>query len=218
MENSNWNFNQIQQPQATEQPVAKTFIASVFSWMGIALAISAVTAYVFGNDMSYLSYLIHMETGGLTGLGYVVMFAPLGFVLLMGLGYNKLSATALSGLFLVYAVIMGMSLSFIFLMYTAGSIYSVFIASAFVAPRWVKSRVWVSCPAVPFIGISVTRNPWSREFSGVARRVSSTVQKRSWSRRQLWLISLPRQYCSGARICVRGYSPRWPRSNRRQWP
>ena len=130
MENSNWNFNQIQQPQATEQPVAKTFIASVFSWMGIALAISAVTAYVFGNDMSYLSYLIHMETGGLTGLGYVVMFAPLGFVLLMGLGYNKLSATALSGLFLVYAVIMGMSLSFIFLMYTAGSIYSVFIASA----------------------------------------------------------------------------------------
>ncbi len=130
MENNNWSFNQIQQPETAQQPVAKTFIASVFSWMGIALAISAVTAYVFGTDMSYLSYLINTQTGGLTGLGYVVMFAPLGFVLLMGLGYNKLSGTALSALFLVYSVIMGMSLSFIFLMYTAGSIYSVFIASA----------------------------------------------------------------------------------------
>ena len=130
MENSNWNFNQIQQPQATDQPVAKTFISSVFSWMGIALGISAVTAYVFGTDLSYLSYLMNTQTGGLTGLGYVVMFAPLGFVLLMGLGFNKLSATALSGLFLVYSVIMGMSLSFIFMMYTASSIYSVFFASA----------------------------------------------------------------------------------------
>ena len=58
------------------------------------------------------------------------MFAPLGFVLLMSLGFNKLSATALSALFLVYSIIMGMSLSFIFMMYTSSSIYNVFFASA----------------------------------------------------------------------------------------
>ena len=130
MENNNWGFNQIQQPGVAQQPVARTFMASVFSWMGIALAISAVTAYVFGTDPAYMSYLINSQTGGMSGLGYFVMFAPIGFVLLMSFGFNKLSASALSALFLVYAIIMGMSLSFIFMMYTSSSIYNVFFASA----------------------------------------------------------------------------------------
>lgn len=130
MENKNWSFNQIQQPGAATQPVAKTFLAGVFSWMGVALAISAITAYVFGTDMSYMRYLINTETGGMSGLGYAVMFAPLGFVLLMGFGFNKLSGTALSALFLVYSVIMGMSLSFIFMAYTQSSIFQIFLVSA----------------------------------------------------------------------------------------
>ena len=113
--NSNWNFNTVQQTQVGQQPIAKTFMASVFSWMGIALAISAITSYVFGTNESYMSYLISAEGRGLSGLGYVVMFAPLGFVLLMGLGFNRMSSTALTGVFLIYSVIMGISLSFIFL-------------------------------------------------------------------------------------------------------
>ena len=68
MENNKWGFNQIQQTGVSDQPVAKTFMASVFSWMGIALAISAVTAYVFGTDPSYMSYLINVQSGGLSGL------------------------------------------------------------------------------------------------------------------------------------------------------
>jgi uncharacterized protein len=131
MDNQNWNLTSAQQQvQSQVQPVAKTFLSSVFSWMGIALAVSAITAYVFGTDMSYMQYLLNPETGKLSALGYIVMFAPLGFVLLMGFGFNKLSSTALIALFMVYSVIMGMSLSFIFLAYTTGSIYGVFIASA----------------------------------------------------------------------------------------
>jgi len=73
MENNNWSFNSLQQQSTVDtSSVSKTFIASVFSWMGVALAISAVTAYVFGNDMSYLSYLINESTGKLSGLGYLV--------------------------------------------------------------------------------------------------------------------------------------------------
>ena len=67
--NSNWNFNAVQQPQVGQQPIAKTFMASVFSWMGIALAISAVTSYVFGTNEGYMSYLINVEKGGLSALG-----------------------------------------------------------------------------------------------------------------------------------------------------
>jgi hypothetical protein len=128
--NSNWNFNAVQQPQVGQQPIAKTFMASVFSWMGIALAISAVTSYVFGTNEGYMSYLINVEKGGLSALGFVVMFAPLGFVLLMGLGFNRLSASALTGIFLLYSVIMGVSLSFIFMAYAHGLIFQVFFISA----------------------------------------------------------------------------------------
>lgn len=129
MDNTNWGFNPVPQTGISQQPVAKTFIASVFSWMGIALLISSVTAYVFGTDESYMSYLAKPE-GGLTGLGYVVMFAPLGMVLLMGFGFNRLSSTSLTATFLIYSLIMGLSLSFIFVTYTSSSIYSVFFASA----------------------------------------------------------------------------------------
>ncbi len=131
MENNNWSFNSIQQQSTVDtQTVSRTFMSSVFSWMGVALAISAITAYVFGTDMSYISYLINGETGKLSGLGYFVMFAPIGFVLLMSFGFQRLSSTALSALFLIYSVIMGMSLSFIFLAYTTASVYIIFGVSA----------------------------------------------------------------------------------------
>lgn len=128
--NQNWNFNLQNQPGLATQPVTRTFFASVFMWMGIALGISAITAYIFGTDLSYMQYLINTETGGMSGLGYLVMFAPLGLVLLMSFGINKLSSTALIAVFLIYSVLMGMSLSFIFLAYTQASIYGVFFASA----------------------------------------------------------------------------------------
>jgi FtsH-binding integral membrane protein len=128
--NQNWNLNLRNQPGLASQPVTRTFFASVFMWMGIALGISAITSYVFGTDASYLQYLIDLNTGKPTGLGYFTIFAPLGLVLLMSFGVNKLSSTALIAVFLVYSILMGMSLSFIFLIYTTASIYGVFFASA----------------------------------------------------------------------------------------
>jgi len=132
MDNQNFNINYANQP-GLAKPLERTFVANVFSWMSAALAITAITSYVFGTDASYISYLINVgEDGrvGMTALGWIVTFAPIGFVLLMSLGFQRLSSTALIALFLVYSVIMGMSLSFIFLVYTQASIYSTFAISA----------------------------------------------------------------------------------------
>lgn len=60
----------------------------------------------------------------------IVTFAPLGFVLLMSFGINKLSAMTMTFLFVVYSILMGMSLSFIFLMYTASSIATTFLITS----------------------------------------------------------------------------------------
>lgn len=108
---------------------SKTFISNVFLWMFVALGISALTAYVFANNATLLNYLVEPNVG-LTTLGKVTMFAPLGFVLLMSFGFNRLSSSALVGLFLLYAIINGISFSFILMVYTEGSIGACFGAAA----------------------------------------------------------------------------------------
>lgn len=123
------NFNYVQSEQETAS-MSKTFVASVFSWMAAALAITSIVAYYFGHNMELLSLLINVQVGGLTTLGYIVMFAPLGFVFAMSLGFNKLSYPILLFLFLLYAAVMGASLSFIFVIYTSGSIFGTFAAAS----------------------------------------------------------------------------------------
>ncbi len=108
--------------------VAKNFLSNVFSWMSIALALTAVTAYYFGTDMGLMS-LLYGETG-MTTLGMIVAFAPLGLVLLMGFGVNKLSYPALVLVFGIYSILMGMSLSFILLIYTAASVFKTFLITS----------------------------------------------------------------------------------------
>ena len=123
------NSFQATQSQSYNGTLAKNFISNVFSWMGIALSITALTAYYFGTDAELISLLMN-ETGGFSTLGWIVMIAPFGLVLLMGLGFNKLSYTALVLVFGVYAILMGMSLSFILLIYTAASIFKTFLVTA----------------------------------------------------------------------------------------
>jgi FtsH-binding integral membrane protein len=110
--------------------MSKTFMANVFSWMFAALTITAVIAYWFSSDLSMMQPLIKADGTGLSILGWVVMFAPLGFALIMGMAFNKLSYPVLLTLFLAYAAINGVSFSFIFLAYTAASIFKTFAIAA----------------------------------------------------------------------------------------
>ena len=111
----------------------RTFLASVFSYMATALVISGVMAWWFGNDAGMQAWIRHMEgpnVGGLTGLGYVVMFAPLLLVFVMSGLVQRLNSTLLLGIFLLYSALTGMSLSVIFLIYPIAAIGNVFFISA----------------------------------------------------------------------------------------
>ncbi len=109
--------------------IPKTFVANVFSWMAFALGISGALAYLFGTDESLMEYLGSRQTG-ITGLGYIVMFAPIGLVLIMNIARERLSFSVLLILFTLFSVAMGMSLSFIFLIYKLGSIFQIFLISS----------------------------------------------------------------------------------------
>jgi FtsH-binding integral membrane protein len=76
--------------------------------------------------------LVNVTNGktGLSMLGWIVMLAPLGFVLLMSLGFQRLSPAIMTLLFMAFSVLMGMSLSFILLVYTGSSVFKTFAVTS----------------------------------------------------------------------------------------
>ncbi len=108
----------------------KKFIAQVFTFMFVALGLSAIFAYGFSTSPELLGYLINEAGTGLNILGYIVMFSPLGFVLLMSLGYAKFSYSGLLSLFMIYAAITGISFSFILLAYSSASVVGCFLSAS----------------------------------------------------------------------------------------
>ena len=75
--------------------LSQSFISNVFSYMFAALSITGVIAYWFGTNETLLSYLINPETGSMTGLGMLVTFSPLAFVLVISFGFQRLSSMVL---------------------------------------------------------------------------------------------------------------------------
>ncbi len=102
----------------------KAFMNRVFGLMSLALIISGITAFQFSETM------LSLLQGGGTLMMYALMFAPFIFILVMNFGFNKLSPMALTVTFAAFAVVMGMSLSTIFLVYSLGAIAKVFFITA----------------------------------------------------------------------------------------
>ena len=114
--------------QPVEQTQVKNFMANVFAYMFLALGVSALFAYLFATNTELLSYLF--TNRGPNALGWIVMIAPLGFVLLMSFGYSRLSAPVLVLLFVLYSAVNGISFSVILLGYTASSVLGCFLSAA----------------------------------------------------------------------------------------
>ena len=119
--------------QNSTRALSNSFVANVFMWMFVALGITALTAYLFGTSESLFKMLISEKPNGsvtMSLLGWIVMLSPLLIILVMSFGAEKMSASTTVLLYIVYSVLMGMSLSFIFWTYTSASIFKTFIITA----------------------------------------------------------------------------------------
>jgi FtsH-binding integral membrane protein len=122
---NNYYGSQFAQPQA--QPVGfataqvNSLLRQVYLIMTIGLTITGLTAFLF-QDLAPV-----MLQGG---LGIVLMFAPLAFVLILSFGINKLSPIAATAIFGLFAVAMGLSLTSIFWAYEIGGIATTFFVTA----------------------------------------------------------------------------------------
>lgn len=117
---------------AEKQAAARQFFAKVYGFMFFALIVSGVIAYQYGNIDFIKEYFLTQTPKGMkpSALFYVVVFSPIGVALLMQTMVNRLSFPLLFGLFSLYSVLIGFSLSTIFVIYTATSIAVIFGVTA----------------------------------------------------------------------------------------
>ncbi len=110
----------------------RAYMLSVYNYMTSAILLTGIVALLIGNTNAIYSLIsISMDNRvSLNGLGWLVTFAPLGIVLWMSFGFNRISQGLAQFLFWTFAVLMGASLSTIFLVYTDGSIALTFFATA----------------------------------------------------------------------------------------
>ncbi len=101
----------------------RSYMLSVYNYMGLGLAITGLVAYFMAASGLYLSL-------AQTPLIYVVMLAPLGFVFFLGAKIQTLSVGAAQLTFWAFAAVMGLSMASIFLVFTEASIARVFFITA----------------------------------------------------------------------------------------
>lgn len=126
----NNNFTSSYEQNMQTGTIAKTFMSRVFAWMFLALAVTTLVSFTFANSKDLMGLIYNLETGGMTILGWVVTFAPLAFVLLISFRFNTMSRNTLLFLFISFAVLMGMSLSSILIVYTGASVFTTFMVTA----------------------------------------------------------------------------------------
>ena len=112
------------------------YMLRVYNWMSSGLLLTGIVAYTVANtSLANLFYTSGYNARGLavtqpTILGWVAMFAPLVFTLVLSFGVNRMSRTTVQALFWAFAATMGASLANIFVVYTGASITSVFFITA----------------------------------------------------------------------------------------
>ena len=115
----------------------RAYMLKVYNYMGLGLLITGVVAYVVAqfsivtNDAGQVVALTAL--GNLlfvSPLHWVVMLAPLALVFLFSARLHKMSVAGAQAVFWLFAGLMGLSLTTIFMAYTSASIATVFFITA----------------------------------------------------------------------------------------
>jgi FtsH-binding integral membrane protein len=106
----------------------RSYMLSVYNYMASGVLLTGIVALLFVQS-GYVRLLFGAD-GHASGLGWIVMLAPLGLVFALSFGIARLSDFAAQALFWAYAAVMGLSLSTVLLVYTGSSVANTFFATA----------------------------------------------------------------------------------------
>ena len=111
----------------------RSHMLRVYNYMVTGLALTGVIAYFVAFTPALLSlFYVQTPQGYLstTPLGWIAILSPLAFVLALSFGISRMKASTGQILFWLFAGVMGLSLSNIFIIYTGESIARVFFITA----------------------------------------------------------------------------------------
>ncbi|WP_338504603.1 Bax inhibitor-1/YccA family protein [Sphingomonas kaistensis] len=108
-------------PRAARDAGLRSYMLSVYNYMASGVLLTGIVALLFASSGLAQQVLS-------TPLRWVIMLAPLGFVMAMSFGLNRMSTATLQMLYWAFTVVMGLSMSSIFLVYTGTSIAQTFFA------------------------------------------------------------------------------------------
>lgn len=110
--------------QGSQALAANRFLTRVYAWMTVGLLISAGAAY-------YAAWSPRIQSWLATSWGFgIVVFAPLMLVMIFSLFLQRLSFASALIIYSLYALLLGVSLSVVILLYTPGSIGLTFAVTA----------------------------------------------------------------------------------------
>jgi len=113
-------------PRAARDVGLRSYMLSVYNYMASGILLTGIVAMLFAP---YARDALFNQAGtGMNPLGWIVTLAPLGFVMAMSFGLNRMSTSTLQLLYWAFATVMGLSMSTIFLAYTGVSIAQTFFA------------------------------------------------------------------------------------------
>ena len=108
-------------PRAARDAGLRSYMLSVYNYMASGVLLTGIVALLFASSGLAEQVLT-------TPLRWLIILAPLGFVIAMSFGLHRMSTGTLQTLFWSFAVAMGLSMSSIFLVYTGTSIATTFFA------------------------------------------------------------------------------------------
>jgi FtsH-binding integral membrane protein len=109
----------------------RAYMLRVYNWMASGLLLTGIVAYAIAHTGAMDAFYQRTPFGWhATPLAWLAIFAPLGFVMVLSFGVNRLSTSTVQALFWAFCAAMGASLTSIFIIYTQASIVEVFFISA----------------------------------------------------------------------------------------
>jgi uncharacterized protein len=107
-----------------ELAAQRTFMARVYGWMTIGLLATALTALVVASSPALVKTIFA------SGTFWILVIAEFGIALAFRFALQSVPVPVAAGMFLVYSVLMGATLSILLLVYTATSVASTFFIAA----------------------------------------------------------------------------------------
>lgn len=124
-------------PRAVRDAGLRSYMLKVYNYMASGVLLTGIVALLFAPYAA--GVMINQAGTGMSGLGWLIVLAPLAFVFAMSFGVNRMQTSTLQLMFWGFATAMGLSMSTIFLAYTGVSIAQTFFA---VAAAFLGLSLW----------------------------------------------------------------------------